>query len=88
MDGAQILLHLDEAGGIGHRGQVIQGVLEPLGLNDVDLILPGGIADGQTDHEAVQLRVGQGLGARRARGVLGGDAQERGIQLVGSGRPR
>ena len=65
-----------QTGQIQYLPHLVQGIAPLLAAHHVQLVRRGGVADGQADHKPVHLRVGQQLGARGPRRVLGGDDQE------------
>jgi hypothetical protein len=82
--GAAALDHLGDGRRVGHRLQVgQQGGGAAVGLQDLDLRLPGRVADRQLQHEAVALRLRQRVGALVLDRVLGGDDHERHPEVVG-----
>ena len=60
------------------------GVAAGGALDDLHLLLGGGVAHVHQEHEAVELRLGQRVGALLLDGVLGGEDQERQVQRVGA----
>ena len=75
-DFADFVLHLgDVAGGQDGAGLAVEPALEKAARH-VLLGLGIGVADGQPDHEAVELGLGEGVGARHFGGVLGADDHE------------
>ena len=65
-----------ELGAVGGLGPLPHGVPPELALEQLQLVRRGGVAHAQAQGEAVQLGVGQQLGAGGPGGVLGGDDQE------------
>ncbi len=55
-----------------------------MGADDIHLVGRGGIADTQTHHETVELRIGKRLRARRPNGILRRDTDKRPGDLVGN----
>ena len=58
---------------IGHLAHPVQRVARLLAAHHGGLVLRTGVAHGQAHYEPVQLGVGQQLGARGPRRILGGD---------------
>ena len=83
MDGTGLGLHVQQRGGGGHGIYRVQRVAGAAVTEDVDLAGKVGVAHGQTDHEAVQLGLGQQLGTGGAHRVLGGDDHKGIGQRVG-----
>ncbi len=76
------LLELDEVGA-GDRVPVL-GLGEPGGgADDLDLLVLGWVLDDDVEHEAVELGLGQGIGALELDGVLRGEDEEGLLQGVG-----
>ena len=73
VDGGDHLLQQDDVLGAANRLQGFHGLhLAAVTLQHVHLLLHAGIADGNTQEKAVHLRLGQGIGAHKLTGVLGG----------------
>ncbi len=58
------------------------------GLGDLQFLVRLGVADADVEHEAVELRLGQRIGALLLDGVLRGQHEERPRQIVGSAADR
>ena len=74
---------LGQLGGVGGLPHLLHGVALQLAPEQVQLVPGLGIAQAQAQGEAVQLGVGQQLGAGGPRRVLGGDDQKGGGHRAG-----
>ncbi len=68
---------------VRHRLEVLQRRDAAVHVQHLQLGLHAGVADGDTGHEAVALRLGQRVGALHLDRVLRGHHHERARQLVG-----
>ena len=73
---AQVVLDIEQVIAGNHGLDVVERVGIATGLEDIDLVLARRIANGQANHKAVELAIGQRLSARRAHRVLGCDTHE------------
>ena len=74
---------LAQLGGVGDRLEVVEGAVAGVGLQHGELGGLHRVADRDPCHEAVALRLGEGVGALHLDGVLGRDDHERCVELVG-----
>ena len=85
--GAGQSLHLDDLGGgrdLARRRRLRAG----RAIHDRDEVLLGGERDHDLEQEAVQLRLGEGIRPFHLERVLGGEDEERRVQLVALARRR
>ena len=74
--------HSSDLGAVGHRLQVEHAVAALVAGEHPGLLGGGRVAELEPDHEAVDLRLGQRVGALVLDRVLGGEDEERARELV------
>ena len=78
----QVVLHLKQILRVSHRADLLQRIAVPLCVDDLHLVFEGRVADGQADHETVDLALRQRLRTGRTQRILGRNADKRRGQRV------
>ncbi len=68
---------------VAHRPELEHAIARAVVGEHLGLVVGGGIAERDADHEAVELGLGKRVGAFVVERVLGGDDEERAGELVG-----
>ena len=83
LDGGEIVLHLHQTLGIADRLDLMERIGIASGVQNLDLILAGRIADGKLYHKTIQLGFRQRMRTGCAQRVLRCDADKRTGQRMG-----